>query len=305
MAGMADRPWLPDHPVDEALARRAVADRFPELAGIEPRHLGRGFDNDVWRFGETVFRFPRRAVAVPLLEIEARALPYLAARLPLPIPAPSHLGAPGAAFPLPFYGHPYLPGLTADRARLGPAARAALVPALAGFLKALHAIDPAEAARRGVPADTFRGRLAGQEARRLERLALFEGSPWAGLVPAMAERLAAPPPDGAEPPVVLHGDLYARHLLLDGSARLAGLIDWGDVCLGDRAVDLAVAYTFLPPASRAAFWAAYGPVDEATRARARYIAFARHGLHLGPYARDVGDEDLAVEAGVALGHALS
>lgn len=41
-------------------------------------------------------------------------------------------------------------------------------------------------------------------------------------------------------PVIVHGDLYAAHLLFGGSGKVTGVIDWGDVHLGDPAVDLSV-----------------------------------------------------------------
>src|SRR5262249_51211727 len=103
---------------------------------------------------------------------------------------------------------------------------------------------------------------------------------------------------------LLHGDLYARHLLLDESDHLAAVIDWGDVCIGDPAVDLSIVYTFLPPGARDAFWAEYGFADEATRCRARHVGLARYGIQLLAYAADVGDTDLAVESAAALSNTL-
>jgi aminoglycoside 2''-phosphotransferase len=39
-------------------------------------------------------------------------------------------------------------------------------------------------------------------------------------------------------PVLIHGDLGAEHLLVDPhSDRLVGVIDWGDACVGDPALD--------------------------------------------------------------------
>ena len=67
-------------------------------------------------------------------------------------------------------------------------------------------------------------------------------------------------------------DLYARHLLVDDDGGLASVIDWGDVHLGDRAVDLAIAHTFLPPVVHEAFRNAYGPVDDTTWSIARLRA---------------------------------
>ncbi|MEM1232327.1 MAG: phosphotransferase, partial [Pseudomonadota bacterium] len=36
----------------------------------------------------------------------------------------------------------------------------------------------------------------------------------------------------------LHGDVHARNLLVD-AGRISGVIDWGDLCAGDPATDLA------------------------------------------------------------------
>ena len=51
--------------------------------------MGAGWDNTAYLVnGEWVFRFPRRTIAVPLLEAEGRVLPKLAPRLPLSDSAP-------------------------------------------------------------------------------------------------------------------------------------------------------------------------------------------------------------------------
>jgi aminoglycoside phosphotransferase (APT) family kinase protein len=50
------------------------------------------------------------------------------------------------------------------------------------------------------------------------------------------------------------------------------VIDWGDVCLADPAVDLSLGFgAFVGPA-RAAFLSAYGPVDAERELRARALA---------------------------------
>lgn len=298
--------WTPDHPVDAELAETLIRTQFPELAGPSPTLVGRGFDADVWRVGDTVFRFPRRKVAVPLVETEMRVLSDLAPHLPLPIPAPIHMGAPSEAFPYQFYGHRYLEGLTADRARLDDAERTAIAPALGRFLRALHAIPLAEAEALGVLPDTFRSDHAARAARARTQLPYFEGTRWESLIPELSRWLDHPvaTPVG-EPLVLLHGDIYARHLLLDADHQLSGILDWGDLCLGDPSIDLDVVYTFLPAEARPAFWAAYGEVSEDMRNRARYTALLRHGILIMAYALDVGDTVLEEESGRAIANALA
>lgn len=291
--------WRAEHPVDARLAAELVQAQFPELAAFAPARVGAGWDCDVWRFGELAFRFPRRAMGVPLIEVELQVLPILAPLLPLAIPTPSHRGRPTAAFPFTFYGHPLVPGLPADRAGQGEAQRAALAPVLGQFLRDLHAIDPT---RVGAPPDDFKFDMARKAERARPALAGLADVPG---VERAAKLLADPPPslpDG--PAVLLHGDVYVRHLLLDGAGRLSGVIDWGDVRAGDRAIDLAVVYSFLPPATRPAFWAAYGEVDAATRRRARLTGLANHGVQLLAYARDIGDATLANEAMRSLAYVM-
>jgi aminoglycoside phosphotransferase (APT) family kinase protein len=66
--------------------------------------------------------------------------------------------------------------------------------------------------------------------------------------------------------------LYARHVLLDARLQPCGIIDWGDVHLGDPGIDLAIAHLMLPQSAHAAFRAAYGAIDQRTWLAARYRA---------------------------------
>ena len=43
--------------------------------------------------------------------------------------------------------------------------------------------------------------------------------------------------------VWIHGDLHARNVVVNEEGGLAGVIDFGDVCAGDPAVDYGAAWT--------------------------------------------------------------
>ncbi len=43
----------------------------------------------------------------------------------------------------------------------------------------------------------------------------------------------------------LHGDLHPRNVITS-NGRITAVIDWGDLCAGDPATDLAAAWLFLP-----------------------------------------------------------
>ena len=53
-----------------------------------------------------------------------------------------------------------------------------------------------------------------------------------------AARLDAP--SGAS--ALAHGDLHVRHVLVDAAGGATGVMDWGDVCLADPAVDVSLGY---------------------------------------------------------------
>lgn len=304
MASASDRPpWHPERVVDAALAARLVASSAPELAPARVEAIGTGWDNTVFLVNDAfVFRFPRRAIAVELLENELRVLPRLAPALPIPIPVPVFEGAPALGYPWPFAGYRYLPGRPATRRPLTDFERRAAAPVLGRFLRALHGVDPAEAP---APPDAH-GRLdvAAQAPLVRERFAHLralglvpDGDRWADRFESAAAEAPAP----AGKVRVVHGDLYAAHLLVDDAGAVTGIIDWGDVHTGHPAVDLSLVFAFLPEAARDAFLAAYGPIDDETR-RLAWLRAVRHTVMVLAYGDDAGRPDLVREGRVALAH---
>jgi aminoglycoside phosphotransferase (APT) family kinase protein len=297
---MTQPMWTADIAVDTALAARLIAKQFPALRGEAVEPFGIGWDNAAFLVGgRIVFRFPRRRVCANLIEREIAILPLVAPHLPLAVPAPRYAGAATAEYPWVFAGYDLIEGTTSCSVELSAGARAALAEPLGRFLRALHAVDTAPLVARGLPPDEI-GRL--DHAKRLpvsaERLAALAESPvWATTgVAAEPERfiewLAAHPPvalaDDAR--TLVHGDLYARHILVDANARPSGVIDWGDVHLGDPALDVQIAHLVLPASAHGAFRAAYGPIDERTWSAARYRAIYHAILELdyGVRADDAG-----------------
>lgn len=257
--------------MDEGLARRLLA-QFPELRLESLRPLAEGWDNAVWVVDERyAFRFPRRQIAIPGVELELAVLPKLAPLLPLPVPNPVFRGRPAEGYPWPFFGSELLPGRETCDAPLDDEARLEVALQLADFLRTLHAVHldeelPVDANWR---ADmTRRVPLARRDLGELERLGLWRAPAAVERILAAAERL---PP--AETPAVVHGDLHFRHVLVEGSG-VTGVIDWGDLCRSDPAIDLQLLWSFLPPERRTAFLDAYGPVSAEQLLRARVLAFS-------------------------------
>ncbi len=267
-------PWEPEITVDAGLARALIDSQFPALADAPVRPLDAGWDNTVFRVGEDlVFRFPRREIAVPGVRREMAVLPRLAPHLSLPVPTPLHAGTPALGFPWPWFGAPYLPGGGLMAAGSPLEARAAIGAALGSFLRELHSPSLAAAVGEHLPPDPMRRadmpRRVTMTRARLAELAeagLLEED---AATEALLDDATTLPSSSRR--AVLHGDLHAAHVLVaDGAAT--GVIDWGDVCVGDPAIDLSIAFGALAGAARAAFLAAHGPLDAATELRARAIA---------------------------------
>ena len=257
--------WSPEIVVDEPLARRLLRTQFPELELASLRLAGEGWDNTAWLVDERwVFRFPRREIALDGVGRELRVLPALAPLLPLPIPQPLFVGRPAPEFPWPFFGGPVVPGRELAETELDDDARAALARPLGRFLRALHAaelavelpLDPIARADMRVRVPMARERLAelGVADPRVEEI--------------LAAALELPP---SQRVALVHGDLHLRHVLVE-EGRLSGVIDWGDVCRSDPAVDLVLVWCALPPAARTVFFDEYGPVGEDGLLRARVLS---------------------------------
>jgi aminoglycoside phosphotransferase (APT) family kinase protein len=189
---------------------------------------------------EWVFRFPRRSGVEEALELEIAVLPALAQALPVNVPSFEYV----ARKPL-FVGYRLIRGQPlVDEDAEGVSA----------FLEALHALDSS-----ALPVEHYDWVEAYREqCGEFERLVF----PVVDIDRrAQAKRLFGEVETLVDfKPSLIHADLGPEHLLVrDG--RLTGVIDWGDMRVGDPALDYA--------------WLLTGPfadwdVDAGLRRRARF-----------------------------------
>ncbi|HTU73155.1 MAG TPA: aminoglycoside phosphotransferase family protein [Trebonia sp.] len=293
-----------DVEVDAGLVRELLAEQHPDLAGLPISFLAGGWDNTLFRLGDSlVVRLPRREVGARIIVGEQRWLPLLAPRLPIKIPVPERIGQSSALYPYGWSVVPYLPGVTAaDAAR--SLDLAVVARQLAEFFGALHLPAPPDA-----PVNPYRGVPLARGAERLEaNLAIAALSPDTDVLLAgesairrsWADALAAPAHPG--PPAWLHGDAHPANILVDGGV-ISGVIDFGDITSGDPACDLSIAWKLLPldwhPAFRAAYLkAGAGAGDDGLWRRARGWALSQALLFLAhsadnPQLYRVGEQTLA------------
>ena len=268
------RQWEAEQTVEAQDVLSLINAQFPELQANTARLLGVGWDNTAYLVNDAlVFRFPRRQIAVPMLRSEACILSKIADYLPVPVPNPAWKGLPDGGYPWPFLGYRLLPGMTACQVGLTEDHRKALAVPIAKFLKALHSIPLSVGQSCHLSGDILgrlnSSRLIGlieQNLRELETLGLAEGL---GELRTLINAAEFRAPQSS---VLVHGDFYIRHLLLNDQHQLAGVIDWGDVHIGDSAVDLSIAHSLLPRSAHESFRAAYGEIAEDTWSLARLRA---------------------------------
>ena len=266
--------------ITPALASRLLADQQPDLVGLRLTELSRGWDNTMFRLGDTfAVRLPHRALAEQLLLAEQRWLPDIGQGLPLPVPIPVRIGTPTEYYPWHWSVLPWFDGLAlgTDPDLDYPSA----AEDLGRFLAALHQQAPATA-----PINDGRGcPLSDRDDITVERIEGLrgEGSPFSAddcdqLRQRWSGYLALPDWDG--PPMWLHGDLHAMNVL-QYNRRISAVIDFGDITSGDPATDLAIGYSLFTSEDagerssgntldqfRAAANSEVRPIDDATWQRA-------------------------------------
>ena len=268
------------HPIDDDLVRRLIAGRFPQWAGLAvERWPSGGTVNAMYRLGDDM------AVRLPLVRggaedvaMEQEWLPRLAPHLPMRIPEVLGAGEPAQGYPWPWSVYRWLAGEHPEAGALSEPVL--LAEDLAAFVAAMWRIPLAAApkAHRGGPVASLDAetRAAIKELRRIPQ----EDVDCDAAAAVWEEALRAPGWDG--PPVWLHADLMPGNLLVDGG-RLASVIDFGCMGLGDPACDLFPAWNLLPRDARQVFREALAVDDETwVRGRGRTLSQALIAL---PYYR--------------------
>lgn len=265
-------PMHPDEVVtDAALVARLVATQMPHWAGMPVDPVtSSGTDNALYRLGdELVVRMPRIPGAIGQIAKEAEWLPVLATHLPLAIPVPLAVGAPGEGYPWSWSVGRWIVG--ADAITRPPEDRTRAADDLGAFVTVLRSID---ATGGPVPGESNFGRgvaLARRDDGTRSAIAELGARVDAdGAARAWQDALDAPPWSG--PGVWIHGDLQPGNLLLRDD-RLTAVIDFGGLGVGDPAYDVMPGWTLFAGESRERFRLASG-VDDATWLRGRGLALS-------------------------------
>jgi aminoglycoside phosphotransferase (APT) family kinase protein len=278
---MGERMHLHELEIGEELVRGLLDDQFPQFADMALRRIEpSGTVNAIFRLGTDL--------SVRLARVDGPTEPggkefdwlgTLAPELPLSIPVVVAQGRPTQVYPWFWDIHTWVEGETVAVAEIDEVSAAR---DLARFIAALWRVDAA-----GAPPGRGVG-LAERDAELCGWLEHFDGDPsvrdeWDRALPLVAaewERaLAVPAWEG--PPVWCHGDLDTRNWLVR-NGRITGIVDWGEMGVGDPACDVMVAWKLGSRRGRDAFRDALD-VDDAMWARARGWVISQAAMALAYY----------------------
>jgi aminoglycoside 2''-phosphotransferase len=282
--------------------RAAIEESFPTLTVDTLEYLSEGWESVACLAnGHLVFRFAKRAVSEHSLRTEVRLLPALAPQLPIPIPRFDYVGdPPGRHVPFVFVGYEMLPGTSALRWPDEVWDADWWKPQVGAFLTALHAFPVERARELGIGTLNYTFKLGGNTAEPadwrqtigdyydLSRTVAGPLLPTAArhTLTARFEHYLAEERHFAFTPVLIHADMAEDHMLIDiPRRRVTGIIDFGDVGIGDPAFD--VFPPVLPHYG--------GTVDETFLARRAFYRTLFPPLNALLFGRIHGEEHLAEE----------
>ena len=275
--------------MSETDEHRAFVDRrWPELGVRTFEPIGEGWDCFTYVLnGEWVFQFPRLPGAVESLTKQIAVLPELAREVSSAIPSPEYISI-----------HPLCMGYARIDGRPISADVDGIWPERLGrFLYDLHLTPPEFVGLRSSTAAAVRDRLR----RKVEVLGAYVLPLLDAEQRATAERTLAAFLDDDDnfrfATSLTHGDIGPEHVLITEAGDLAGVIDWGDVEVGDPVVDLAWVLNAMPEVGDRVLGAYGGPPDDRFLARSRF-AFTLMPWHEVAYGAQTGQPPF-VESGLA------
>lgn len=252
-----------------------VRTAFPHLTIRRSRLEERGGEHDLLIIDERhAFRFPRSGTHDLALEIAV--LGALRTRSHLSVPAYNFADPAGE-----FAGYRYIEGFELSPAlfaALSMADQDAVLAAAAQFLSELHRLSPVAV---GWPGDwPIAPSAVDHSDHGLARLSRLERRLPSRFTERFREFWHSYRQDCAPELKIIHGDLVSEHLIFDPApGRLTGIIDFGDVALGDPAQDFLAFWAYGEVAARQAVqYYSLHRADVSLLARSRHH-FIRYRLH--------------------------
>lgn len=232
------------------LLTRRIQQKYPEFKVQAARLLASGQYNDAIVVNDNwVFRFPRHELGTKNLNTEFTVLQYLQGSLPLQIPSPTYVKIDLEKPVESFMGYPMITGMPLTREsaiEMNSDALMSLATKVNDFVQTLHGLHiPEEVEGVLKRVNTF------AEWEELYERIQYHLFPHMRLDARMEvchhfESFLNSPSVHTFRPTLIHGDIGAGNILLNGNHQAVAVIDFGSVEIGDPASDYAAISTIHP-----------------------------------------------------------
>ncbi|MBI3626967.1 aminoglycoside phosphotransferase family protein, partial [Candidatus Uhrbacteria bacterium] len=225
-------------------AQSDILKNFPELKIKSFKFAGEGMDSSAFLLNnDLIFRFPKYKKVSAQLKIETAILPRLNRRVSLSIPDFKYVGRQKNG--LLFVGYKKIHGVALEKKlfdSFSPQLQAKLLKQIAEFLEQVHVFPVRRAQKKGVKITDFKKRYATvlREVRKvyskLDRVTI-------DYVENLFKPYLSDTHNFDYKPELLHSDLSLDHIIYDHVKKsIVGIIDFGDIEIGDPDYDLSYLY---------------------------------------------------------------
>jgi aminoglycoside phosphotransferase (APT) family kinase protein len=289
------KSWTSDVELNDEKVKSIVQTALPRIQFTTFRKLDEGWDNALYLFDEDIIvRFCKRKIVIPFMQVEIKALQWISNHIQFPLPRIIDTGVFDNEYP--FFSYNMLPGTIVANLNLNEEERAALVEPMATYMRQLHTLPVTAEIQSMLPGDLI-GRLdiAKRTQQIKDKLLVISqlGVDFDTTVPEALFKLVSQH-QVANRQCIVHGDLHSRNILVQHRSRISGIIDWGDIHIGNPAKDLAFAVSFFAPETLRQFISLYKLFDPVLFNLALFSA-TNLTLYLSEYALDIQDEALINE----------
>lgn len=224
--------------MNESVIKKEVRQNFPDFVFQSLVKIGEGMDSLAFLVNDSlIFRFPKDQEIRINLRKEICALPILEPQLEVKIPKFKYIGADAS-----FVGYEKIEGemLTKELFySFSPNQQKALQKSLAEFLQTVHRQNIAKFTACGIEIQDCRAEYESDFANIRKYVFPLVSSQTQQFITQQFHGYLNDEKNFSFQPVLLHNDLSADHIFVDSErAQVTGIIDFGDIGIGDGDYDL-------------------------------------------------------------------
>lgn len=225
---------------------RDIVNNFPNFVIEEIRSIGEGMDSQAFLVNkEWIFRFPKRESVSNNLKTEIDLLPELQKILQVRIPDFKYIGKQTKNNYW-FVGYKMIGGVELSEqvfSQMDKIQKEVFMAQIAVFLKSIHSFPLEQAVRSGVKFNDLKSEYEGDLRILRESVYKLLDQNIIDYIENLFERYLSNSDNFVFKPVLLHADFSSDHIFLNNvDGKIEGVIDFGDMTIGDPDYDLLYLY---------------------------------------------------------------